>query len=171
MKTVIAVVLTAVIVGGAAFFLMNNPKPQISSDVKESNPNYFLAELLECKSFDFNASEVANALDIMGANKLAHETDEFGDQSWTYEINPSIEVFGFPVSKIGMYQLSGDGGNASYGMSAFFDVDLASLARVADVVPDSEVDGYSKVLSDTATRVISSRDNVARSFCDVSVED
>lgn len=171
MRTLFTGLLIGAVLSGAAFYAFQDRAPKVELDKDYDNPFYFLRELLECKRFDLPVYELAPALDEMGAVKLAHDSDEFGDQSWTYEIKPALAVYGYPVTKIGLYQLSGDGGNLSYGMSAYFDVSVEALARAADVTPDPEVDGFSQQVNENATRVISVRDGLTRSFCDVSVEE
>lgn len=127
-----------------------------------------LVAAFECKSKLDSTEDIPALVMAAGGTRTKHEVSEFGDYSTTYALSKPVTIFGQPVSKLLIWQNSGDGGDASFGLNAYYSAPLNTMTKAVRT-QRQKVDGEwlnIRKLNKHARLIVGVRDGRTVTFCE-----
>lgn len=132
-----------------------------------------LVAALECRDKRSDTFDIPALVKAAGGKRTQHEVGEFGDATTTFKLNAPITVFGHPVSKLLTWQNSGDGGDASFGLNAYYSAPPDAMVKAVRT-KRQKVDGNwlnRRKVNDHTSLIVDVRKGETISFCETVISD
>lgn len=130
-----------------------------------------LAAAFECKSNLASIASIPALVKAAGGKRDKHEVNEFGDYNTSYVLSKPISLFGQTVSSLLIWANSGDGGDASFGLNAYYSASLGTMTKAAQT-KRKKVDGEwlnIRKIDNRTSLMVNVRDGRTLTFCETTV--
>lgn len=130
-----------------------------------------LGAAFECRDARDDTYDIPALLKTAGSKRTQHEVDEAGNYSSTYMLEKPIILFGQPVSKLLTWQNVGDGGDASFGLNAYYRAPMSIMTKAARISLQN-FDGkklHIRKISKQTSLIMDTREARTVSFCETTI--
>jgi len=130
-----------------------------------------LSAAFECRDKRDDVSNITALVTAAGGKRVKHQAEPVGDYASIFALSKPFTIFGQPVTKLQIWQSAGDGGDASFGLNAYYNTSVAVLAMAART-PQRKVNGkqlHIRKVSNQTNLVVDTKDGQTMSFCETTI--
>lgn len=130
-----------------------------------------LSAAFECRDKREDVSNIFALVKAAGGKRIKHQVEPVGDYASTFMLSTPITLFAQPVTKLQVWQNVGDGGDASFGLNAYYTVPATALATAART-PQQKVNGkklYIRKINNQTNLVVDTKNGQTMTFCETTI--
>lgn len=130
-----------------------------------------LVAAFECQDKRDGTDDIPALAQAVGGKRTKHEVNEVGDYNTTYTLSKPITLFGQPVSKLLIWQNAGDGGDASFGLNAYYSASLDTMIKAAGTQRQKVDDQWLNIrkIDKRTSLIVDVRDGRTMTFCETTI--